>query len=425
MNDRATKTEGNMDSSAMAGSGLRWRVLGLCAAVAFLDGFDTQALGPAAETIATELAIPIGRLGLAFSAVQVGFLLGAAIFSPLGDRLGRKPVLACATVLFAASSLGTMQAQSLDALIAFRFVAGLGLGGAGPNFISLASEHVPPQQRARTVTMLWAAVPLGGMVASYAGGLLIPLMGWRSLFLIGGVTPLALTLLLIIALPASPSAAPRQGERSGSAIAALFTAERLGATLWLWLASFTLWTGLIVVAFWTPALLQRAGWPVSSAASVLALNNAGGVVGTLVIGWIMVRLGAMRVLLGTLLTGGILVALMGLALDHGAATALAALGAGFCTSAAGGAVLAVSAGLYPPQARTTGVGWALGVGRTGAIIGPLATGWLIAAGWPSAILYLGFGLLFLASGFCVLVLSLHRSGSPSETIAAPLLGDAS
>lgn len=401
-----------VNGEASGSPAARRRAIGLCALVAFLDGFDTQALGPAADTIAAELAIPLAHFGLAFSAVQVGFLLGAGIFSPLGDRFGRKPLLIIATVLFAVSSLGTMQAGSLNALIAFRFLAGIGLGGAGPNFISLASDHVSSAQRARVVTMLWAAVPLGGMVASYVGGWMIPLFGWRSLFLVGGLVPLAVGALLILGLPSARGQAAMPSPGGRTSVSELFASARFKQTLWLWSASFLLWTGLIVIAFWTPALLQRTGWTVSAAATVLAFNNAGGVLGTLIVGWMLHRWRADRALLISLMASAVLVTAMGSAVADRGWMTLASFGAGFCTSAAAGTLLAVSAAAYPQSARTTGVGWALGVGRIGAILGPAGTGFLIASGWQTLTLYICFAVVFLLSGLCAFALS-RRLPTPS------------
>ena len=391
---------------------LQWRVVLLCALVAFLDGFDTQAIGPAAKAIAANLHIPMGAFGLVFSASQIGFLFGAMAFSALGDRFGRKRLLIATTALFAICSLGTALSHSFGVLIGFRVLAGLGLGGASPNFVSLASEYSPTPQRARVVTTLWAAVPLGGMISAFASSVTLPALGWRAIFIIGCIAPLLLAAGLAGWLPESheiPTADVATPERPAP-IAELFSAGRAVSTVWLWLASFMTWTALIVMAFWTPALVQKAGGSISLAASILALNNAGGVVGTVLVGATLTRVRPTRALTAALVLGGLFVAVMGLALRAPGWLALAASLAGFFASAAGGALLAVSAEAYPQDARATGVGWALGFGRIGAVVGPAAAGLLVARGWPADRLYLALATPFLlGAGFVILMAGASRA----------------
>ena len=385
-------------------SALQWRVAILCALVAFLDGFDTQAIGPAGKAIAASLALPLGALGPVFSASQVGFLVGALGFSALGDRFGRKRLLIAATLIFAVCSLGTALSHTYGTLFTFRLLAGLGLGGASPNFISLAGEYAPPSQRARLITTLWAAVPLGGMAASFASSATLPLLGWRALFYVGAAAPMILALGLIAGLPESREATMARGPRPAP-VTELFSRNRAPATAWLWLASFMTWTMLVVSAFWTPPLLQHAGWSAASAATVLALNNGGGVVGTVLLGAALTRLRPHWALVGALIGAAVFIGVMGFSISSFPLLAVAATLAGFCSSAAGGALLAVSSSLYPADARATGVGWALGFGRIGAIVGPTAIGLLVALQWPTWRLYLviaacaalAAGLIFLLS----------------------------
>lgn len=354
-------------------------VLVCCALVAFLDGFDTQAIAPAAPEIARELGLAPSAMGPVFSASQIGFLIGAFLFGPLGDRHGRKRTLLLCTGLFAAGTLVTAFADSMPVLLVCRLVAGLGLGGASPNFVSLVGEFAPPERRARAITMLWAMVPLGGMTGAFAGAALLPTFGWHSIFLVGAIAPLPVMAAVAWLVPESREVVP-QGE--AAPVSALFAGDARRATAWLWLASFMTWTTLVVTALWMPTLLQRAGWSLPSASSMLALNNGGGVIGALVVGALIGHEGAGRALRLTLVSAAVAILLMGFALGSGPLFAALALAAGFAASAAGGAMLAVSAETYPPAARSTGVGWALGVGRIGTVIGPLAVGGLIGAGAP-------------------------------------------
>ena len=388
------------------------RVFLLCSLVAFFDGFDTQSIGPAAAAIGTAVGVSVGELGPIFSASQLGFLLGAMSFGALGDRFGRKRLLVGAVAIFALCSLGTALVHSFDMLVACRLFCGLGLGGATPNFVGLVSEYTPPRLRARVVTTMWAAVPFGGMVGSFASSAVLPWLGWQAMFHIGFAAPMALALLLVAMLPESREA-PRvaTAEPRLTPLTALFAHGRAIGTLWLWLASFAVWMVLIVVAFWTPALLQRDGLSAASAATVLAFNNAGGVVGTLLVGAALSRIRPVVALLGACIASGVAIAAIGVSAGHYTGLLFAASLAGFFASAAGGTMIAVAAEAYPTEARATGIGWALGFGRLGSIAGPLAAGLLVAHGLPIAQFYLAAAIpAFVAAGFVFLLSRRLRSG---------------
>ena len=392
------------------------RVVVLCSLIGFLDGFDTQSVGPAASAIAAELGLRISALGPVFSASQAGFLVGALSCGPLGDRFGRKRVLLVAIALFALCTLGTALVHSYEALLACRVMVGLGLGGATPNFVSLASEFSPPKLRNRVVTMMWAAVPLGGMTASFAGAAILPTLGWKALFVTGCMAPLLLLPILYVFLPESHETAQARGatsrEPTVGTVAALFTQQRAPTTVVLWLISFMTWMTLVGVAFWTPSLLQQVGLSASAAATVLAMNNAGGVIGTLLIGACLGKWAVHRVLLLAYLAAAAFIALMGAAGIAFPLLLTAGALAGFFSSAVGGGIIAVSANLYPANVRASAVGWALGIGRLGSIAGPFGTGLLVARSWSVTDIYLVIALPALLSAG--LVLQLARSAGAAR-----------
>ena len=311
----------------------------LCALVAFFDGFDTQSIGPAGSAIAMQLGIKLSGLGVVFTASQVGFLLGALIFSALGDRLGRKRVLIVATAIFAVCTLATALVNTFPALLACRLLTGVGLGGATPNFISLACEFSRPKHRSRIVMLIWAAVPFGGMTGSFASAAIIPAFGWQTIFFIGSAAPLVLVPALWLLMPESREIHASTGDGANASrfpVRDLFTYRRTPATLLLWSAFFMAWMTLIVVAFWTPALLQKAGLSVAASASVLALNNGGGVLGTVLVGLALGWLPPHRVLIATFAAAAAFIAAMGFSLGHFDLLALSAVFAGFFSSAAAG-----------------------------------------------------------------------------------------
>ena len=203
-------------------------VIVCCALINLFDGADTQSIGVAAPFIADELGIPIANFKWIFSSALVGATLGAATFGPLADRFGRKTLLIIAAVLIGIFTILTALATSVPMLIAFRVLAGLGLGGATPCFIALTSEYAPARLRAALVTVMWSAFPLGGLTGGLLNSYLIPTIGWRAIFYIGGVAPLIIAVVLAFFLPEFDQipARPRQGRGCGASHHCAFSVRR-------------------------------------------------------------------------------------------------------------------------------------------------------------------------------------------------------
>src|SRR5438128_2065024 len=190
MNDDKKDLEALIDSSPLS----RFQVvtMALCSIVAMLDGFDTQAIAFVAPEIASAWHLDPSLFGPVFGAGLLGGLIGAMIFGSLGDRLGRKPNLMAAMLIFSIGSLLTPFATSIGQLVAIRLVTGLGLGGALPCFISLTSEYSPRRIRSTLVSLMFCGFPLGAVVGGMVSTQLIPNFGWTSVFIVGGALPLLL-----------------------------------------------------------------------------------------------------------------------------------------------------------------------------------------------------------------------------------------
>ena len=410
-------------------SSLQKAVFVLCCLVAVLDGLDTFSIGVAAPSIAAKLGIPISSFGPVFSAALFGATLGAFSFGPLADRFGRKPMLVLAVLMFSAFTFLTALIDSYYPLLAVRFLAGLGLGGATPCFLTLAAEFAPARMRASVTSALWAGFPLGGMVGSFLNGWLIGHYEWQSLFYVGGIAPLVVALLVTAFVPESVRfLATQRGtgarvaatmarllpntvgtidattwfvttERGspGVPVAQLFTEGRAAATALLWVPFFMAFGVLVIVVLWTPALLRQAGMAASDAAFVVAIHGAGGFVGMAVAGRLFDRF-AMRALVPALLAGSVLTFLLG---RVGSSVPLAALCDGLIGVAVGigeSGVIAMAAVVYPTSMRSAGIGWAMGMGRMGQVCAPLLVGALLTAGWavPKVFLVVAAGPVIAA-----------------------------
>ena len=183
--------------------GFQIRLLATCAAVLFLDGFDTQAIGYVAPALVREWGLTKGALGPVFSAGLFGLMIGALLFGPLADRIGRRKIIVFSTVAFGLGSLATAFIPDVNSLLAIRFLTGLGLGGAMPNAIAMTSEFSPRRRRATMVMIMFCGFSVGAALGGLLAAALIPDFGWRSVFIVGGAAPLLLAPILALRLPES------------------------------------------------------------------------------------------------------------------------------------------------------------------------------------------------------------------------------
>jgi AAHS family 4-hydroxybenzoate transporter-like MFS transporter len=398
------------------------RIVGLCALVALLDSLDLQSIGLAAPAMIADLHIRPSSLGAVFSAALAGLALGAFSFGLLADRVGRKAVLVGATVCFGLFTICTALAPNLNVLLVYRFCAGLGLGGAMPSFISLTSEYVPRRLRAPVVAVLWAGFPLGGIVGGLLASWIIPALGWQSVFWVGGVLPLLVGAILVVALPESISflvatAAPadrvqrmlrkafpaaavpadatfvlNEERASGVSVLRLFAMGRAIGTTVLWISFFIVFMMLVTNSAWAPTLLKREGIELSQSALAMAVYNLGAMIGTVVAGWLVVRIGPAVVLPIVMVGSAVSLGLVGYAAPSAQlVTTLEGLFGLFLGCGSSG-LIALAAIYYPTTIRSTGVGWAMGMGRVGSFAGPLAVGSLVATGLSTIGVFVALGL---------------------------------
>ncbi|HWK47930.1 MAG TPA: MFS transporter [Stellaceae bacterium] len=388
-------------------------VIGLGMALLMADGFDTQSIGLVAPVIAAEWHVSPSAFGLVFGAGLTGGLIGAPLFGCLADRIGRKPTITAMVVLFAVATLLTPLATSAAMLTALRFVTGLGLGGALPTIVTLVSEFTPTRMRTNVVAFVFAGFPLGSVIGSLISSQLIPMLGWRSVFFFGGGVPLLVLPLFLLRVPESPRFLATHGregaaaailvrlrgdalwngvveasEEARASVRALFSAGRRESTIRIWL---TLFCSLMVTVFlvsWMPMLARQAGITLGGAILGVSVLNLGGVLGSVVVGRLADRFGLSKVVGLSYLAGACAITLLGLSGRSEALLLSMAFATGIMTVGAQMCAVAMASALYPTELRATGVGWAIGVGRIGSVLGPVIGGFLIAADMPQPLLFL-------------------------------------
>jgi MFS transporter, AAHS family, 4-hydroxybenzoate transporter len=378
------ETSGPAHGEAEHSNAAQFRVVALCALVAFCDGLDTQSIAFVAPVITRDLNIEPSALGPVFSSGLVGLALGAFIFGPLADRLGRKAIIMACVALFAFGSLGTTWASDVTGLILWRVVTGLGLGGVLPNLISLTNQYASPRWRNALVMIMFCGFPLGATTGGLITPPLVDVAGWQGIFYLGGALPILLLPLLYFGLPNAAKADGASGEQDaakGNQVAALFRDGRAIPTLLLWLTFFCNLLVMYLLVSWLPSLLALIGSSLSIATLSTALLNLGGVAGALGLSYLMVRMEPMRLLGVAYLTGAAALAVISMGSDNVPLLMIASTFAGAVIVGGQIAMNAITASYYPLHIKSTGVGWALGIGRIGSILGPILGGIMLSFGW--------------------------------------------
>ncbi|MGA8204531.1 MAG: aromatic acid/H+ symport family MFS transporter [Woeseiaceae bacterium] len=373
----------------------------VCFAVVALDGFDTQSVAFVAPALHQSWDVSPELFGPLFGAGLLGTLIGSIALGSLADRFGRKRMLMLSVLVFGVMTIACAFADSIGQLGAYRFLAGLGLGGAIPNVLALISEYSPKSMRSTAIVITFAGFPIGAVIGGIASAQLIPAFGWPSVFLAGGALP-------ILILPAIAAFVPEStGVREATVpVRELFRERRAAWTLLLWGLTFTTLLLAYFLVNWTPLLLVEAGLAHRQAIMGVVVLNLGGIIGSVLIGRISDRRGPFKALAAAFFVGAICVAAVGLLIQSTAATLLAFIFVvGFCVFGAQLNISAVSAIYYPVSMRSTGIGWNMGVGRIGSVVGPTVGGALIALGLGRGEMFLSAAIPAAIAGLIVVAMS--------------------
>ena len=390
----------------------------LCAACLILDGFDVQVVGYVAPTIFQEWGVPRSALGNVLAAGNFGVLLGSLVFTMVADKVGRRPVLLGATMFFSLLTLLTAQVSSVPQLTIVRFIAGIGLGCIIPNATALIGEYSPRRLRVTFMACISVGFTAGGALAGFVSAWLIPAFGWRSVFYFGGVTPLVIAAFMFVGLPESLQflvlrrGDPREGRRTGCGASIprcrsgrtssscvheenkagvpalhLFREGRAPTTLLLWVINFMNIYNLYLLSGWLPTIAGQLGYSAQTSVLIGTTLQVGGTLGTFWLTWFIGKWGFIPVLTTCFLVASASIAAIG---QPGLALWMlvtVVFVAGSCVVGGQPTVNSMAAVYYPTYLRSTGIGWALGIGRAGAILGTVAGGTvcggeLVGAGHP-------------------------------------------
>lgn len=425
-----------------------WMVTLLCGLLLVFDGYDLFIYGAVLPVLMKEWSLSPVQAGALGSYALFGMMFGAFIFGPLADRIGRKKGVAISFVLFSIATFMSGFATTPTEFGIFRFIAGLGCGGLMPNAVALINEYAPKRARSTLVALMFSGYSLGGVLCAGLGIYMLPRFGWQSMFFAAAL-PLVLLPLILWKLPESVGFLLRQGQQAkarqmlsqvapdvamGSDVQLLqtdakaasvpmldlFLKGRAMGTFMIWLSFFCCLLMVYALGSWLPKLMATAGYSLGSSLSFLLMLNFGGVVGAIAGGWLGDRFSLPKVVLAFFALGTVAIALLGINSPMPVLYLLIAI-AGATTIGTQILLYANTAQFYPQAIRSTGLGWASGVGRTGAIVGPLLGGWLMAAALPLHMNFLVFAVPGLVAALAIGFFILYYRGkqeAPSVSVAA-------
>lgn len=380
----------------------------LCFAVAILEGFDIQAVGVAAPKLAPEFGFNPAQMGWLFSISNIGLVIGASIGGWLADRVGRKPVFIASVITFGIFTLATSYVHNYEAFFVVRFLVGLGFGAALPNMMALSSEVSSTKNTALTAAVIFCGMPLGGGTCALITQFLPHDFDWRTLFIIGGLLPALLApALYFFMVETLDRTKPSAETTRHSTWFALFGDGRAMPTLLLWIIFLPTLMILYLILNWLPTLVVANGLTKAVAPQASLAFNYASVVGALLFGALVDRLGARWPL--AIAYGALIFVLIQL----GSATQLHAIlwfsgAAGLFLMGANYSLYGVAAPYYPKSMRGTGSGASVAVGRVGGILGPMLAGELLSGGATTSTVMLYLAPMSAIAGIAVVALSFFK-----------------
>ena len=381
----------------------------ICFLIAVIEGLDIQAAGIAAAGIREHFGLDSSQLGVFFSAGILGLLPGALVGGRFADRIGRKKVLIWSTAIFAVFTLCTVWVNSFNSLLAVRFLAGAGLGGAMPILITLVSEAVSPQNRGRAVGLMYCGMPVGAAILSLIAATEFG-ANWKNVFYLGGLLPIFAIPLMMLFLPESKEYLKAQNKTAAELAVApqgsfkdLFNSDNLLRTLCIWVSYFFTLMVVYIMLSWLPSLFMELGFTRKDGSTAQFYFMVTATIGTIILGMLTDRWKKAYVIL--LMYGGILAGLLAL---NGASSLnqmyMAAALAGAFVIGCQGVLYAFGSIVYPTEVRGTGIGVASAVGRIGAMLGPVIAGQLLTAGFGAAGVITAAIPCIIISALCMLFL---------------------
>jgi AAHS family 4-hydroxybenzoate transporter-like MFS transporter len=428
-------TEAALENQRLGG--LQIRVAALCTLVQICDGYDVNAIGVSVPALTQAWHLPGPAFTPALLCSVIGIMVGALSAGPIGDRIGRKPLLLASLTIFGLASLLSAFAGSLLVLSVLRFFTGMGIGGAFPGAATLTGDYAPQRLRATMIMASFTGAPVGGFLCGQLAGVLLPTLGWPSVFVLGGVVPLLTMIALALWLPESPrflaakrNLSPREAAllrrldikpgqaaaegldvAQGNPIKMLFGRGYALQTVLMWVIFFCSLLNLFLFVSWLPEVLHLMGMTSAGAARASSYRELGAIFAVLYLGWLIDRSGPERALALHYAAGIVFIAMIALLSMPYLLLITAIFFSGMTIIGSQTGANAACGKLYPARMRTSGLGWALGIGRLGGIAGPALGGYLLSLGMHPPQIFLSACFFALIAAVATALLGLRGRGA--------------
>ena len=413
--------------------GLQLRVAALCTLVQICDGYDLNSVAWAVPSLIHTWHLPPAMFTVAFLWSSIGILVGALSAGPIGDRFGRRPLLLVSLTIFGIASLLTASAGSLGMLAIWRFFTGVGIGGGFSGAAALSGDYAPHRLRATMIMATFTGAPAGGFLGGQIVAVLLRHFDWPVIFVVGGIFPLILVVALALWLPESPrflarrqTLSPRQAAllqrldiaptdsdavdvAQGNPVAMLFSRGYALQTVLLWIVYFCSLMNLFLFAYWMPTVLNLIGFTPSEAVFASSIRDFGGMFAVLYLGLAIDRLGPERTLALHYALGALFIGTIALVALPYALLLLMSFLAGTTIIGSQTGANGTCGKLYPARMRTSGLGWALGIGRLGGVAAPVLGGYLLALGLAPTHIFLSACVFALIAATATALLAFRGS----------------
>lgn len=379
----------------------------ICFLMNMLDGMDVMVVSYAAPNVSKEWAISPHSLGIVFSAGLLGMAIGAMFLAPRADKVGRKTMILICNLIMGISVFATSWADSVEMLTIFRIISGIGIGGMLASTATLTAENAPSNTKDFWVSFVMAGYPIGAVLSGLAGASVIPQYGWQAMFKIAGITSFLTLPIVYFFLKESTEFLHKSEQKKSPALSVLLTDKYKKATIGLWIAIFMAFATLYFLTTWIPKLASATGLSVELAIYAGTVFNLGAFFGIVSQGYLSTKFGLQKTIFGYLIFTAIQMLIFGQ--FTGSAMVLVLFGLiGFGIQGGFVGMYSLAARLYPTEIRATGVGGAVGIGRIGAIGGPLLGGILIGAGFSMATNFMIFAIPTIIGGVTTLYISIKK-----------------
>jgi AAHS family benzoate transporter-like MFS transporter len=405
-----------------------------CFYAIMFDGFDIAMFGVSLPWLMEEWNLSPVQAGAVGSYSLVGMMVGAFIFGPLADKIGKKKVLGICMILFSVFTLGAGLAPNTTFFTVMRFIASLGMGGLMPMVISTMTEYSPKKNRALIVATMYCGYSLGGILANLIGMYLVPSTDWRVIYWIG-VIPFFTLPFFFKYFPESLSFnvikkktdelasvlnrvdpggnyknsdsyqfSNGQEAHKGSTVKKIFENNRTVSTIAIWFAVFSCLLMVYGLNTWLPKIMQQSGYGMTSSLSFNLVLCCGQVLGSLFGGYLAEKIGHKRILISLYILGAVCFVSLSLTSNLFLLYILIMIG-GACTVGNMNLANPYIAEYYPPEARATGMGWALGFGRIGAILAPTLIAYILAIGIAPQNAFIAFAIPSIVGAISLLIVN--------------------